>query len=82
MPPQSGHNRHFIEGLRAATAPQRFQITTDGFQPYISAIATTLHDRYDYPMQTEVYANSEDEQRYSPGDVVDTEESPNHGQPR
>jgi IS1 family transposase len=23
----------FIEGLRAATAPQRFQITTDGFQP-------------------------------------------------
>jgi len=26
----------FIEGLRAATAPQRFQITTDGFQPYKS----------------------------------------------
>jgi hypothetical protein len=26
----------FIEGLRAATAPKLFQITTDGFQPYIS----------------------------------------------
>lgn len=30
----------FIEGLRAATAPRRFQITTDGFQPYVSAITT------------------------------------------
>ena len=27
----------FIEGLRAATAPQRFQITTDGFVPYKQA---------------------------------------------
>jgi hypothetical protein len=36
----------FIEGLRAATSPkQRFQITTDGFQPYVSAITTTLSDR-------------------------------------
>jgi IS1 family transposase len=32
----------FIEGLRAATAPQRFQITTDGFAPYVSAITTTF----------------------------------------
>ena len=32
----------FIEGLRHATATQRFQISTDGFQPYISAITTTL----------------------------------------
>ena len=24
----------FIEGLRHATARQRFQISTDGFQPY------------------------------------------------
>src|SRR5437016_14475099 len=30
----------FIEGLRTATAPQRFQITTDGFAPYRSAITT------------------------------------------
>src|SRR5438105_5063348 len=33
----------FIEGLRAATSPaQRFQISTDGFQSYLSAITTTL----------------------------------------
>src|ERR1039457_1532168 len=28
----------FIEGLRAAASSQRFQITTAGFKPYISAI--------------------------------------------
>ncbi len=38
----------FIEGLRAATSPQRFQLTTDGFQPYISAVTTTLDDRVDF----------------------------------
>lgn len=31
-----------IEGLRVATSKQRFQITTDGFQPYKSSIETTL----------------------------------------
>jgi IS1 family transposase len=62
----------FIEGLRQATAPQRFQITTDGFQPYISAITTTLSDRVDYGMLIKVYAqNMDGERRYSPPDVVE-----------
>jgi hypothetical protein len=30
-----------------ATAPQRFQITTDGFAPYKTAIPDTLGDRCD-----------------------------------
>lgn len=38
----------FIEGLRDATSPQRFQISTDGFTPYVSAIDSTLHDRVDF----------------------------------
>src|SRR5439155_9961036 len=47
----------FIEGLRAATSPaQRFQISTDGFQPYISAITTTLSDRCDFAQLVKVYA--------------------------
>jgi len=71
----------FIEGLRAATFPQHFQITTDGFQPYISAITTTLHDRVDYAMQIKVYANAKDDHRYSPGEVVDTEVVPVMGNP-
>jgi hypothetical protein len=39
----------FIEGLRHATSPApRFQISTDEFRPYISAITTTLHERCDF----------------------------------
>jgi transposase-like protein/IS1 family transposase len=35
----------FIEGVRHATSRTPFQITTDGFAPYRSAITTTLHDK-------------------------------------
>jgi transposase-like protein/IS1 family transposase len=72
----------FIEGLRAATAPQRFQITTDGFQPYKSAITTTLSDRCDFAQLIKVYASPrEGEQRYSPADVVEALPKPIMGEP-
>jgi hypothetical protein len=74
----------FIEGLRHATAPgqARFQITTDGFQPYVSAITTTLSDRCDYAMHIKVYgANPEDERRYSPAEVISSEKVPVMGNP-
>ena len=45
----------FIEGLRHATARERFQITTDGFAPYRSAISNTLHDRCDFAQLIKVY---------------------------
>jgi len=57
----------FIEGLRLATAPQPFQITTDGFAPYKTAIPDTLGDRCDYAMLIKVYrATPEGERKYSP----------------
>jgi IS1 family transposase len=72
----------FIEGLRAATAPTPFQITTDGFQPYVSAIETTLSDRVDYGMLIKVYRSPrEGEQRYSPADVVEALPRPVLGNP-
>jgi transposase-like protein/IS1 family transposase len=73
----------FIEGLRHATAPgQRFQITTDGFQPYVSAITTTLSDRCDYAMHIKVYGQPEDgERRYSPAEVISSEKVPVMGNP-
>jgi hypothetical protein len=65
----------FIEGLRHATANCHFQITTDGFAPYRSAITTTLHDRCDYAMLIKVYqAPSDGEARYSPAEVASVEE--------
>ncbi len=73
----------FIEGLRHATSgKQRFQITTDGFQPYVSAITTTLSDRCDYAMHIKVYGQPEDgERRYSPAEVISSEKVPVMGNP-
>jgi len=73
----------FIEGLRHATSGKhRFQITTDGFQPYVSAITTTLSDRCDYAMHIKVYGQPEDgERRYSPAEVISSEKVPVMGNP-
>lgn len=71
----------FIEGLRHATRGE-YQITTDGFTPYKSAITTTLSDRCDYAMLIKVYSNpSTDEHRYSPPEVSSVEEVPVMGRP-
>jgi transposase-like protein/IS1 family transposase len=73
----------FIEGLRHATSgKQRFQITTDGFQPYVSAITTTLSDRCDYAQHIKVYGQPADgERRYSPAEVISSEKVPVMGNP-
>lgn len=64
----------FIEGLRHATSG-KFQITTDGFAPYRTAIPNTLEDRTDFAMLIKVYrAAVEGEARYSPAEVASVEE--------
>ncbi len=61
----------FIEKLRTATAEKQFQVTTDGFRPYVDAIDTALVDRVDFAQLVKVYATSnEAEHRYSPGEVA------------
>jgi hypothetical protein len=61
----------FIEGLRHATAPQPFQLTTDGFAPYLSAIDASLSDRVDYAMLVKRYAGKpETEKRYRPAECI------------
>jgi len=72
----------FIEGLRAATSSQHFQISTDGFQPYKSAITTTLSDRCDFAQIIKVYReNPEADRKYSPAEVSHTEKVPVMGNP-
>jgi IS1 family transposase len=72
----------FIEGLRNATAPHPFQVTTDGFSPYRSAMATTLDDRVDFAQLIKIYrAPAEGEARYFPAEVVSTEVVPVFGRP-
>src|ERR1039458_3906936 len=68
--------------LSKACALPRFQITTDGFQPYKSAITTTLGDRCDFAQIIKVYReNQEGERRYSPAEVTHTEVVPIMGNP-
>ncbi len=73
----------FIEGVRHATANAPFQVTTDGFAPYRSAITTTLHDRLTgFAQLIKVYrAAPEGERRYSPAEVASVEVVPVYGQP-
>ena len=59
-----------------------FQITTDGFAPYRSAITTTLGNRVSYAQLIKVYRSSpEGEARYSPPEVASTEVVPVLGDP-
>jgi IS1 family transposase len=73
----------FIEGVRHATSRTPFQITTNGFAPYRSAITTTLHDKITgFAQLIKVYqAASEGEGRYSPAEVASTQVVPIMGQP-
>jgi transposase-like protein/IS1 family transposase len=72
----------FIEGLRDAVAPGRFQITSDGFAPYRTSIPDTFGNRVDFAMLIKVYkASQEGEARYSPAEVESVEVVPVCGNP-
>jgi transposase-like protein/IS1 family transposase len=63
----------FIGKLAYATSKDRYQLTSDGFPPYVSAVKLILRDRVDFATLTKVYGVSrEGEQRYSPAEVVDS----------
>jgi IS1 family transposase len=72
----------FTEKLHEATSG-RFQLTTDGYRPYESAVAYSLGTRVDYAMLIKVYGKTdhEGEQKYSPPEVVETVAKPLIGNP-
>jgi transposase-like protein/IS1 family transposase len=72
----------FLTKLRRATADKRFQLSTDGFQPYVRAVDYILSDRVDFAQIIKIYGTASDgETRYSPGEVIDTEVVPVMGNP-
>ena len=72
----------FVERLRQATADREFQLTTDGWRPYIRAVDLALSDRADFAQLIKVYrAQREGETKYSPAEVVSTETIPVLGSP-
>jgi transposase-like protein/IS1 family transposase len=71
----------FTEKINEATQG-RFQITTDGFKPYVDAVHMSLGTRVDFAQLVKVYAAPRDgEQRYSPAEVVDVVPPPRWGEP-
>ncbi len=63
---------HFIAKLAGATSGNHFQLTSDGFPPYVTAVKKQLRGRVDFAQLIKVYGASRDgEQRYSPAEVVD-----------
>src|ERR1022692_4385829 len=60
----------FADNLYFATRG-RFQLTTDGFTPYRTAIPAILGGRVDFATLVKVYGESEDDRRYSAGTVID-----------
>jgi len=72
----------FTEKVNDATQGH-FQITTDGFRPYVDAVHMSLGTRVDFAQLVKVYASPCDgEQRYSPAEVVDAVPLPRWGQPK
>jgi IS1 family transposase len=71
----------FTEKINEATQGE-FQITTDGFRPYVDAVQYSLGTRVDFAQLIKVYSTPrEGEQRYSPAEVVDAVPVPQWGNP-
>lgn len=63
----------FMQKLRKAVNPQHwFQLTTDGYPPYVAAVEYYFGHQIDFAQLIKVYrASSDTEQRYSPGEVAE-----------
>lgn len=73
----------FMQKLRKAVNPQHwFQLTTDGFPPYVPAVEYYFGHQIDFAQLIKVYrASSDQEQRYSPGEVAECIPVPIFGNP-
>jgi IS1 family transposase/transposase-like protein len=70
----------FVEKLNEATSGH-FQISTDGFAPYVDSILTSLGTRVDFAQLIKVYGENPDEHRYSPPRVIEAVAKPIWGDP-
>jgi hypothetical protein len=62
----------FVSKIRWATAPGRFDVSTDAFQPYESAIDAGLYDRANHSQVVKLFSNRLDRvsESYSPARFV------------
>lgn len=73
----------FVQKLRKAVNPRHwFQLTTDGYPPYVSAVEYYFGHQLDFAQLIKVYrASSDQEQWYSPGEVAECIPVPVFGNP-
>lgn len=63
---------YFLDDLRGRVA-NRFQLTSDGWKPYLQAVDTIFGDEIDYGMLNKIYGPSpEGQRRYSPPRLIHT----------
>jgi IS1 family transposase len=63
---------HFVAKLAVATSGHPYQLTSDGFPPYVKAVKKHLPGRVHFAQLIKVYSSPrEGEQRYSAGEVVE-----------
>jgi IS1 family transposase/lambda repressor-like predicted transcriptional regulator len=73
----------FIDKLHRAVAG-RFQLTTDGFRPYVEAVEEVFGTEIDFAQLVKQYRSDSGgraDRRYSPGDFVSATKSPIIGHP-
>lgn len=72
----------FITKVRDATAPQRFQLSSDAFSAYRGAIDAGLHDRADYAQIIKMYGSMPGgRDYYRPAKIKGTISAPISGRP-
>jgi IS1 family transposase len=72
----------FVAKLAAATSTDRFQLSSDGFNCYPTAVGRNLEGRVDYAQVIKEFAQTtEGERRYSPPEVVKITKKPIYGNP-
>src|SRR5437899_12341878 len=73
--------REFASQLRQSTCG-RFQLSTDGWKPYRTAMPAEFGARIDYAQLVKVYKNApRTEGKYSPGEIVETKKDTVCGDP-
>ena len=76
------NTEYFASKLNMATAG-RFQLSTDGYRPYLTAIPAAFRQGIDFAQLAKNYANPDEAERrrYSPPKIVRTEKLPICGSP-
>lgn len=73
---------HFLKDLRWRIDNERFQLTSDGFEPYLTGVENAFGGDVDYGQLVKIYTSGEvPRERYSPSPFVAAIKTPIVGNP-